>query len=339
MMLKSLTLQNFRSYGDAPVKIDFDRGILLFEGDIGSGKSSILYAIEFAFFGLGDVEGRFMLRGSSPSARVELEFEVGNTEYKIVRTIERRKGTGAVQTRGWISESGGKEEELKPTEMRSRILQILSFREKPGKSSSRIYRFAVFTPQEFMKEVLNQRPDERIETLRRAFGIEDYSFASSNAKIVIPKIENIAKIYAEVSKSLPAKEESLRKANESLKKNELELATSKRKLEEIDLGISEIQSTLSVLEKERDEARKLQIVLPQLETTLLQLKSQYTDGRKQLERYEANQKEMKLAKIALAKLKPEYEKFLEAKKKLQNLEDLQEKYQDLEKRIADLNGT
>ncbi|MCL5068427.1 MAG: AAA family ATPase, partial [Thaumarchaeota archaeon] len=85
MILKSLTLQNFRSYGDAPVKIEFERGILLFEGDIGSGKSSILYAIEFAFFGLGEVEGKFMLRGSAPAARVELEFEVGETEYRIIR--------------------------------------------------------------------------------------------------------------------------------------------------------------------------------------------------------------------------------------------------------------
>ncbi len=337
-MLKSLTLQNFRSYGDAPVKIDFDRGILLFEGDIGSGKSSILYAIEFAFFGLGDVEGRFMLRGSSPSARVELEFEVGNSEYKIIRTIERRKGTGAVQTRGWISESGGKEEELKPTEMKSRILQILSFREKPGKSSSRIYRFAVFTPQEFMKEVLNQRHDERIETLRRAFGIEDYSFAGANTEVVTSKINSIARIYAEVSKSLPAKEEALRKASESLKKNELELASARRKLEEIDQSISEVQSTLSVLERERDEARQIQIVHPQLETALLQLQSQYTDGRKQLERYETNQNERKLAKINLAKLKPEYENFLEAKKKLQNLEEVHDEYQDLEKRIVALSS-
>ena len=51
MILESIELKNIRSYDDQ--KIEFPKGITLFEGDIGSGKSSILMAVEFALFGTG----------------------------------------------------------------------------------------------------------------------------------------------------------------------------------------------------------------------------------------------------------------------------------------------
>ena len=50
MILNSLVINNIRSYDHEEVV--FPRGISLFEGDIGSGKSTILMAIEFALFGL-----------------------------------------------------------------------------------------------------------------------------------------------------------------------------------------------------------------------------------------------------------------------------------------------
>ncbi|MEM2914856.1 MAG: AAA family ATPase, partial [Candidatus Bathyarchaeia archaeon] len=55
MILKSLKLENIRSYTNQI--IEFPLGTTLFEGDIGSGKSTILMAIEFALFGLGSEKG------------------------------------------------------------------------------------------------------------------------------------------------------------------------------------------------------------------------------------------------------------------------------------------
>ena len=49
MFLKSIKLNNIRSYEHA--EINFPSGSVLLAGDIGSGKSSILLAIEFAIFG------------------------------------------------------------------------------------------------------------------------------------------------------------------------------------------------------------------------------------------------------------------------------------------------
>src|SRR5579875_3907832 len=102
MILKKLTMQNFRSYGKEPTTIELERGLLLFEGEIGSGKSTILYAIEFALFGLGELEARYILRSSANFARIELEFEAAGQDYKVIRTIERKKASrnSQIQTRG-----------------------------------------------------------------------------------------------------------------------------------------------------------------------------------------------------------------------------------------------
>ena len=59
MILNSLIIDNIRSYDHE--EVIFPRGISLFEGDIGSGKSTILMAIEFALFGLGSQKGESLL--------------------------------------------------------------------------------------------------------------------------------------------------------------------------------------------------------------------------------------------------------------------------------------
>ena len=60
MILKKLELQNIRSYKEEVIV--FSVGKTLFQGDIGSGKSTILMAIEFALFGLGDLNADALLK-------------------------------------------------------------------------------------------------------------------------------------------------------------------------------------------------------------------------------------------------------------------------------------
>lgn len=74
MILKNITLENIRSYKNKTV-IDFPYGRTLFQGDIGSGKSTILSAVEFALFGLGDIDANHLLRVGATTGSVFLEFE------------------------------------------------------------------------------------------------------------------------------------------------------------------------------------------------------------------------------------------------------------------------
>ena len=87
MILESLYLKNIRSYKE--VDIDLLNGISLFEGDVGSGKSTILMAIEFAFFGLGNQRGESLLRKDETIGEVVLNFEVEGESGIIKRTLKR----------------------------------------------------------------------------------------------------------------------------------------------------------------------------------------------------------------------------------------------------------
>ena len=192
MIIKSISLSNIRSYA-TPEPIKLSTGMTLFEGDIGSGKSTILSAVEFALFGLGEIEGSYLLRHGARTGSVSLEFEVNGREYKVYRSLERKRTTIS-QKEGYIVESGVRTD-YSVTEMKIRILKILSFNEIPRpKTSSLIYRYAIFTPQEMMKEVLFQPVERRLETLRRAFNIEDYSIVNNNASIVLSRLESESRI-------------------------------------------------------------------------------------------------------------------------------------------------
>ena len=46
MLVRKLALRNIRSYGgEGETTLELPEGVVLIEGDIGSGKSSILYAL------------------------------------------------------------------------------------------------------------------------------------------------------------------------------------------------------------------------------------------------------------------------------------------------------
>jgi DNA repair protein SbcC/Rad50 len=341
MILKRIILQNFRSYGGQSTTIELGRGISLFEGDIGSGKSTILYAVEFALFGLGELEAKHILRANADSGKVALDFEVNGQEYTVVRAIDRKRGVKAstIQTRGWIREPGESLKELSPTELRSRVLQILNFREKQNiRASSRIFRYAIFTPQELMKEVLAQRPEERLETLRRAFGIEDYSFASANTESVVSQLDTRMRIYQENGKSLPDKEHDLSHAKTELASDKSAFVVEGEKLAQIEKSMAEAASRLLVLEAESKRIIQLQSLIPLLENSLAELRQDLTIERSELERRRKSLVEIEVAEKKLASYKAQYDEYNLLKGKLRELDGLHLEQRKLSEEIARLSG-
>jgi exonuclease SbcC len=183
MLLQSIALEHIRSYTKGTIVLQPGSTLLL--GDIGSGKSTVLLAIEFALFGISrsELTGSALLRHGAQDGAVSVTFDANGTAYTITRTL-RRTSSGIVQDNGWIDAGNGREN-LTPSELRARVFTILGYPPQfLAKQRNVLYRFTIYTPQEEMKAVLTQTSDERVETVRRIFGIDAYRIARDNARLV-----------------------------------------------------------------------------------------------------------------------------------------------------------
>lgn len=263
MIFKTLQMENIRSYEKE--KIDFPSGTSLFEGDVGSGKSTILMAMEFALFGLGNQRGDALLRKGSKKGSVFLSFNVEEKEYQIKRTLVRGNSDSVRQDKAFLS-ADGRKVQLSPSEIKERILDILNFKEPPNpRAQSVIYRYAVYTPQEEMKFILAQKPDTRLETLRKAFGIEDYKTAADNAKLISNGIKDKINYLSGQVSDLEQKKASLIELNRKLTDNNRVLALSTEKRAELESALSKYREKLVNLKEIEFRLRQVENEIPHLE--------------------------------------------------------------------------
>ncbi len=324
MIIKSIELKNIRSYSDE--KIDFPAGVILFEGDIGSGKSTILLAIEFALFGLGDLKGSYLLRLGCSSGHVRLRFEVDGKEYEVYRRLIRRGGS-VTQEEGYI-ECDGVRKILSASELKQTILDILKFNEPPNpRAQSVIYRYALYTPQEQMKEILWAKPDERLQTLRKAFGIEDYKIALENVHSIIGELKERVNILKDRIRDIDEISSKLEKSRSLLKEAQTRLIEVNKKYVEVEIDFKKLQSELeSQLNIEKEiEALKRQI--PILENELKEKTNRII--RVSSESYEVYKKI--LAEINLIEALPKIDKPTEMEEA-----EIKSKLKDLDLKIREL---
>jgi len=265
MILKALELEDIRSYDN--VKVDFPQGTILFEGATGSGKSTLLMAIEFALFGLGSLKGGSLLRLGAKQGSVTLTFEVEGQQYTVHRTLER-KGKSIHQGLGYIVEPSGRLS-LEASELKQRVLEILHFNEpEDPKAQSWIYRYAVFTPQEEMKTILSYKPDIRLQTLRKAFRLEEYKTAQDNAGKLDFEIRHKTVEFETAARELEPKKKIL-ESKEAEKNEKMEtLGKLKDRENELDRGLEKLRDDLQKLQDDKVKLGKLQAEIPQLQTQI-----------------------------------------------------------------------
>ncbi|MFW5852601.1 MAG: AAA family ATPase [Nanoarchaeota archaeon] len=208
MILRYLKLHNIRSYLNE--KIDFPEGSVLLCGDIGSGKSTVLLAIEFALFGLkrGEFTGASLLRNGESFGSVELKFslELGKDVKDVVVHRELKRGQNSIKQDSGFLIIDGQRMEGTSQELKSVILQLLGYPEALlSKSKDMIYRYTVYTPQEAMKQIIFADKEQRLDTLRRVFNIDKYKRVRENLSVVSRKMRENLKLYEGMIASLPEK--------------------------------------------------------------------------------------------------------------------------------------
>lgn len=238
MLIRKVKLSNIRSYGER--EIIFPEGSVLLSGDIGSGKSSILLSVDFALFGLrkGEISGGSLLRHGKNEGFVEAVFDIDGDEITIRRTLKRKKDSIA-QDSGFIAINGVKKG-LTPTELRAFMLERLGYpKDLITRNKSLIYRYTVYTPQEEMKRILTAGSDERLDVIRKVFGIDSYRQMQENCSIVSKDLRERCRELKGISSGLEILEAEQKASADELLKCETENAGLKAKAEELAAALKE----------------------------------------------------------------------------------------------------
>lgn len=289
IILDSIKIENIRSIKQLELK--FPSSTMLFFGDIGSGKSSVLKAIEFALFGTlnaADLSGDSLLRRGENKGTVELSFIIDNTKYLIKRGLRKSKKKDresvVSQDKGFLKiyQSDGVEElSLAATDLRRNILEILKYSITRYERAHKIplFRYTVYTPQEEIKEIILAKAENRFEILKEVFGIEKYEIALRNIDIIkdylkdglkeikiyleslgdpeafIPEkeleIEDQKQIIEIKQKDLRLKQEEVKKENSSLDSLQSGLNKYSKNIAEISSKQSIIKDTLDSIESNK----------------------------------------------------------------------------------------
>jgi len=173
MRIEIVQLENMRSHVKSTVP--FARGFNCLVGGLGCGKSSILFAIDFALF--GEPLGRsfdYLLREGADSAKVTVQFAHNGNTYTLSRGLRKRgKGIGQDPDQLKLFEGERLISSSKSEAVAEQVKAVTGL-------DKELFREIVWVRQEHLKELLNAQPRDRQKRLDELFGLSDYETAWSS---------------------------------------------------------------------------------------------------------------------------------------------------------------
>ena len=348
MLFKKLTLNNIRSYED--ITIEFPKGSMLLAGNIGSGKTSILLGLQFALFGLQPGQkGSSILRQGTDNAYTCLDIEIDGEIVKLERTIKKSKSGSITQDSSTIT-IGEKKEELSTMEMKERVISLLNYPKEFTKKSNLLYKFTVYTPQEEMKAIVQEKPEVRLNTLRHLFGIDRYKRIKENAEILLKKIKDATKLKEVLISELNLLKEKFASENEMKIKltrgaNEMNLDYQKliKIKEESENKLSSIQNIIDEKREIDSNIEKLTILLQGKNDLESRMKKEVILMQKQIhEKSDFSEERLKAVSELLEKhqkiLEDRNSKFLEISSQISVLDSKKERPLKLKDQIVSLEN-
>jgi exonuclease SbcC len=281
MKIEIVQLENIRSHVKSTVPLA--RGFNCLVGGVGTGKSSVLYAIDFALF--GEPLGRsfeYLLREGADSAKVMIQFTQNGKTYKLVRGLKRR-GKGI----------GQDFEELKLFEDETLLASMKTdaiaeqFKAITGLDKE-LYREIVWVRQEHLKELLDAAPRDRQRRLDELFGLSDYEVAWGNIAAYKRDYETEKRVYEKdpdvVGLGKLSEEYNHVTGEFTLLEVELQdavgkLAGAKRALEEADVKLKKLEEKKRQIEELKRKEAEVQANISSTADAVASL-NQRAEGKK-----------------------------------------------------------
>jgi exonuclease SbcC len=263
LRVETVELENVRSHVKS--KIQFQRGFNCLVGGVGCGKSSVLYAIDFALF--GDPLGRsyeYIFREGADASKVTLQFAHAGKDYTLTRGLRKRgKGIGQDFEQLRLYEDDNIIAQVKSEAVAEQLKAITGL-------DKELFREIVWVRQEQLKELLDMTPRERQKKLDEMFGLSDYELAWANLQGVQKEYEGEKKAYERDPDivTMDKLHNEYDKTVQEFANIEDQIESLKKRYVEAETSFNEATARLQSLETLRKQTEELMLKEAQLKTNI-----------------------------------------------------------------------
>jgi DNA repair exonuclease SbcCD ATPase subunit len=266
ILLKTIELNNFFSHKKTIINIEQDARLLI-DGKSGCGKSSIVEALVWCFYGKGRTDNRSIIKRGASYASVSIVLVDGKIEYKV----ERHVSSVGKQTINVFKRIAG--------EKAFKLLDIVGTKsaqsfieEELLKSSYLLFINSVIYPQDnsenFIKQTATKRKDILLEII--------------NASMFDGYLDTTKDQLASYTSKLSSKEQSIASLNDQILRDN----TLVSQIGDVDSKIKTLEEKLSASSIKRDElvsrTSEMNVVYNSKQGLILEL-SELTSKRESLQ--------------------------------------------------------
>jgi len=285
--IKDISIRNFLSIGNTPVVLQLDdKDLTLIRGKNGQGKSIILDALTFAFFGkpFRKIKKGGMVNSiNSKQCIIELNFSSGKKQYKIIRGISPNKFE-IYENDKLIDQDAKSKDYQKYLEENIIKMNHKSFTQIVILGSASFVPFMKLTAPD-RRLVIEDILDIHIFSEMKAIVKEQTAKIKEELKTIESELEIFTEKYTLIESHL----EKLTQFNQSYKKEKLDsIEQSKQKVQEILKETEKYKRQIEELKKDIKDDSELKSKLKELEKIESSIDSKIRDLKKTSNFYQSN---------------------------------------------------
>ena len=274
MILKSLTLENFRSHENT--QLSFHKGITTIIGPNGSGKSSIFEAISFALYGTSEYKIEDLIRRGGERFKVELVFELGGNTYKVVRSRGKRSPENNINELYINGEFDGKTSKG----INKKIEEILGIKRD-------VFLNAIYIKQGEIDNLINIRPAERKKIVGELLGIDRFEKVWREMGEAISEFRNRLEYIRGQLLRKETVEKNIEEIKREIREGELELEKLEREYKKIESDYKEKKKILEEYDKKEKRYRELNDKIRDIDNSIIMVENEKKDLKEDLKNIRA----------------------------------------------------
>ena len=252
-MITSIELGDFLAH--AETKLEFEKGVTIFVGENGAGKSSIIDGITFSLFGQHTRKSnKGLIKRGSNQGYSKIEFSINGKQYETVRKIDSKGSLSAtfyeITKEGRVEIAAGERKQFGES-MTEQVEKVI------GMSFEKL-KIASIVQQGELNSIINAKPKEFKELLSAIIGIDKLDIASES-------MIKITKEFREKNRTESGHDDSQIDILENMRQeNQNKLDNAVEEKIDLELQKNKLKEEISKLEAEEKVERERKIKIDQL---------------------------------------------------------------------------